>query len=168
MSLDNIQLPPIVLQQLFKDSLIGLKINQPDLPMHKALPTSLNILGKNKKKIILIVSNDEAVYLPDEELNFLLGILSACKLTMEDVGILNSNKNKGVDYSKIAAELQAEKVFLFGIAPAAIGLPLGFPHYQVQQFNNQVYLTAPALGVLKDDKAEKGKLWNSLKNIFSI
>jgi hypothetical protein len=166
MSLDNIHLPPIVIQQLFKDSLIGLDANQS--PASKPVTCSLNILGKNKKKVIVVVSSEETVYLPDEELNFLLGILSACKLTMEDVGILNLKKNKAADYNNIAKELGAAVVFLFGIVPADIELPLGFPHYQVQLYNSQTYLSAPPLSQLKDDKVEKGKLWNSLKVIFSV
>jgi hypothetical protein len=47
-------------------------------------------------------------------------------------------------------------------------LPLQFPAYQIQKFNNQVYLAAPALHLLAQDKAEKTKLWNCLKQVFSI
>lgn len=166
MSLTNIQLPALVLQELFKDSLVELKTSQPAEQTAEVSPFS--ILGKNKKKLIILVSNDEAVYLPDDELNFLLGVLSACKLTMEDVGILNVKKNTAVTYINIAAGLDAQKIFLFGVSPADIELPLSFPPYQVQKYNNQTYLAAPALSSLKDDKAEKGKLWNCLKVIFAI
>ncbi len=166
MSLDNIQLPPIAIQGLFKYSLTGLQNEQ---AIEENLPaTSLNILGKNKKNIVVLVSNDEAPFLPDEELNFLLGILSACQLTMEDVGILNIKKNEAVTYTVISRELKADKIFLFGVAPADIALPLSFPHYQVQRYNNQTYLSAPLLSTFKNDKTEKGKLWNCLKQIFSI
>ena len=166
MSLTNIQLPPLVIQQLYKDALIETETNKPS-PQEKQ-SASINILGKNKKGIIILVSDTKNAYLPDDELNFLLGILSACKLNMDDVGIVNLKKNKGLLYSTIAAELNAGKVFLFGIDTDAIELPLGIPLYQIQQYNNQTYLSAPALAALKDDKAEKTKLWNSLKSIFDI
>ena len=68
----------------------------------------------------------------------------------------------------ISKELSAEKVFVFGVTPGDINLPLSFPHYQVQQFKNQQYLSAPPLIELQHDKAEKTKLWNCLKKIFSI
>jgi hypothetical protein len=165
MSLNNIQLSPISVAQLFKDSLIELDNSKPFEQIHSS---SLNILGKNKKNILILVNNEEDVYLPDEELNFLLGILSACRLTMEDVGILNFKKNKEITYKSIASKLPAEIVFLFGVTPESIQLPLGFPYYQVQQYNNQTYLSAPLLSAIKEDKNEKAKLWSSLKIIFNL
>lgn len=168
MSLNNIELSGIALQELYKKSLVAVNPLKEKANEKTVEPASLNILGKNLKKIILIVNNEEAAFLTDDELNFLLGILSACKLNMDDVGILNLVKNKNAGYEKIAKELSAEKVFLFGAAPGDIHLPLAFPHYQVQQFKNQLYLSAPSLTSLQHDKAEKTKLWNCLKKIFSI
>ena len=166
MSLDNIQLSGITLQELYRKSLVEIKTKE--VSEKKVEATALNILGKNLKKIVLVVNNNEAVFLTDEELNFLLGILTACKLNMDDVGILNCLKSKNATYEIISAELNAEKIFLFGVAPGDINLPLAFPHYQVQQFKNQTYVSAPSLKELQHDKSEKTKLWNCLKKIFSI
>ena len=69
---------------------------------------------------------------------------------------------------KLLAELNGDKVFMFGISVDEIKLPLSFPHYQIQKYNNQTYLSAPTLTALQHDKAEKTKLWNCLKQIFSI
>ncbi len=113
MSLDNIQLPPATITDLFRKSLVELKSTQ--AAEKTTGSSSINILGKNAKGIMIIVSNDETAYLPDEELNFLLGILAACKLNMDDVGIFNLHKNEDADYKTISAELNAEKIFLFGI-----------------------------------------------------
>jgi len=166
MSLDNIHLAGVTLQELYKKALVEVKSQKAEEKKTEA--ASLNILGKNLQKIVLVVNNTEAAFLTDEELNFLLGILSACKLNMDDVGILNLVKNKNTGYEMLAKELNAEKVFLFGVEPGDISLPLAFPHYQVQQFKNQQYLSAPALSALQHDKGEKTKLWNCLKKIFSI
>lgn len=166
MSLDNIQLPPIVLQELFKHSLIDYKTEKKseEKPVLKGFST----LGNNRSHILIIVESDKTLYLPDEQLNFLLGILAACNLTMEDVAILNINQNKTVTYKSLTNELKSEKVFLFGVNPVQIELPLDFPNYQIQQYNNQTYLTAPTLSQFQDNKAEKTKLWNCLKQIFNI
>ena len=166
MTLDNIQLPPIVLQELFKTSLIELEMEQQSEPA--ASQSSFQVLGNNGKHILILVDSDQSLYLEDDQLNFLLGILSACSLTMADVAILNIKKNPQVTYKTLTRELRPEKLFLFGIKPVQIGLPLDFPNYQLQQFNHQVYLTAPMLSVLQDDKAEKIKLWNCLKQIFAL
>lgn len=166
MSLNDIQLQPTSIRELYSKSLVEIKSNKTTV---EATPAqSLSILGKNLKGIVLVVSNAEAAFVTDDELNFLLGILSACKLNMDDVGIFNIHKHAAADYKNIAAELSAEKVFLFGVDPGEIKLPLSFPYYQVQRYNGQTYLSSPALSGIQNDKAEKTKLWNCLKQIFSI
>jgi hypothetical protein len=121
-----------------------------------------------KKKIAVLVNSTAAIYLPDEELNFLLGILTACKLSMADIALINLAKNPGLDYTAVTGQLRAEKIFLFGLDADALALPLQFPHYQVQQFNNQVYLSSVSLNELQANKEEKMKLWNCLKKIFAL
>ena len=166
MSLDNINLPPLVLQQLFTHTLIEAK-NNPTVDS-KSTEKPFLTLGNNHKKVLILVESEETLYLPDNQLNFLLGILAACNLTMEDVAILNIKKNPSVNYQRITDELKSEKVFLFGLLPDQIELPVNFPTYQIQKFNNQVYLAAPALSNFHDNKAEKTRLWICLQQIFNI
>jgi hypothetical protein len=166
MSLDNIQLPDTILQGLYSKCLY-------DLESHKSvlsdIPASgISFLGNNQKRITILVNTDAAIYLPDDELNFLLGILTACKLTMADIALVNVAKNPDLVYPALSEQLKAEKVFLFGLTAATIELPLQFPHYQVQQFNNQVYLSSVSLSEMQANKEEKMKLWACLKKIFSI
>ncbi len=166
MSLDNIELTPFLIQELFKNSLVEFYDTEPEKKTKVDLP--FNVLGNNRNRVIIIIENDETIYLPDTQLNFLLGILSACKLTMDDVAILNIKKNKTVSYKAIELELKAEKIILFGVSAVQIELPIEFPYYQIQQYNNQTYVNAAPLSHLQDDKAEKTKLWNCLKLLFSI
>ena len=166
MSLDNIQLTDTILQGLYSKCLY-------DLDSHKSvlsdIPASgISFLGNNKKKIAILLNSETAIYLPDDELNFLLGILTACKLSMADIALVNIAKNPDLVYSVLSQQLKVEKVFLFGLNPATIELPLQFPHYQVQQFNNQVYLSSVSLSEMHTNKEEKMKLWACLKKIFSI
>ena len=166
MPLDNIQLTPFLIEGLFKKSLIEIEILQSPAQIQSI--STFNILGKNLKRVVLIVENSEELHLADDQLNFLLGVLSACKLTMEDVAIINIAKNTNANYKTIEIELKAEKIILFGINPSQIDLPLEFPLYQIQQYNNQTYVAAASLGVIQVEKVEKTKLWNCLKQIFTI
>ena len=166
MSLDNIQLPAMILQGLYSKSLYDLET---DKSVSDDIQTdNITSLGNNQKRIAVLVNSTAAIYLPDEELNFLLGILTACKLSMADIALINLAKNTGLAYTVVAEQLKAEKVFLFGLDADALALPLQFPHYQVQQFNNQVYLSAASLHELQANKEEKMKLWNCLKKIFAL
>jgi hypothetical protein len=166
MSLDNIQLPAIVLQDLYKNSLVDLNTAIPKATIAKT--GGIAFLGNNQKQIVIIADNSSSLYLPDEELNFLMGILSACKLSMADVALVNIAKAGPVTYTEIAAQLNAATILLFGVTPAQLQLPLQFPFYQIQKYNGQLYHSAPELQLIAADKAEKTKLWNCLKEIFSI
>ena len=166
MSLDNIQFPAMVLQNLYSKTLFDLKTDGQSIDSPET--GSISYLGNNRRKVVIIVLSPDAIYLPDEDLKFLLDILSACKLNMEDIALVNASNHPPLLYKDLTKQLNAEKIFLFGTEPDTLKLPLQFPRYQVLQFNNQVYLSAASLTELQDDKAEKMKLWSCLKKIFSI
>jgi hypothetical protein len=166
MSLDNILLTDTILQGLYSKCLYDLETNKSVLD--DIQPGSISFLGSNQKHIAILVNSEAAIYLPDDELNFLLGILTACKLSMADIALVNLAKNPALVYAVLTEQLKAQKIFLFGLSADAIALPLQFPHYQVQQFNNQVYLSSVSLNEMQANKEEKMKLWACLKNIFSI
>lgn len=166
MGLKDIQLTPYLVTELYRNSLI---LN--DLEQSKALPapgTDIVFLGKNEKKIIVVTEAEDVLYLPEDSLNFLIGILNACKLSMADIGLINLASNKQLDYKKIQEQFNPDKVLLFGIEPGRLGLPLQFPHYQLQSFGGQTYIASPSLEDLLRNKQQKQLLWGSLKKLFVI
>ncbi len=168
MSLDNIQLPAMVIAGLFKNSIVDLDNGETTVTTAAVPEKEVVFLGGNNRKITIIVWDESAIYLAEESLTFLMGILSACKLTMEDVALVNAAKNTALSYQNLHTQLQAENLLLFGVTPQQLELPLAFPQYQIQKYNGQSYLAAPPLTQLAQDKAEKTKLWNCLKQLFSI
>ena len=166
MSLDNIQLTPFLVTELYKNSLIDTDNQQlkPELPEENGLV----FLGNNQKNILLIVLEENAVYLPDKDLNFLVDILTACKLSLSDIALINVFENKGINYKILLEKFKPAIIVLFGIEPSKLEFPLQFPYYQLQQYNNQTYLNAPSLNALAADKQKKLQLWASLKKLFSI
>lgn len=164
MSLDHFELTATCIQNLYTKSLYDLKTDQPVAA--NIQKDRVAFLGSNQKKIALIVNSSAAIYLPDDELSFLLGILTACKLSMADIALINLSNKSDLNYTTITEQLKAEKILLFGLHAEALDLPLQFPHYQIQHYNNQVYLSSVALCDLQKNKAEKMKLWDCLKQIF--
>jgi hypothetical protein len=161
MSLNNIQLKGNLLADLYKDSLI--ETSTSSIPETK----QLKYLGNNRKNIIVIVSHQTLPFLPDEELNFLTNVLAACKLSIADIGIVNNYGAEQSDLQKMVHS-EAKQVLLFGAEPLAIGLPINFPPFQLQPFNNRTYLHAPSLSQIENDKALKARLWSALKVLFGI
>jgi hypothetical protein len=161
MSLNKIQLQPQLLASLYGNSLSDSGTsNVPDAQVFK-------YLGDNRKNIFLIVNHPSAPFLPDEELSFLTTILNACRLSLSDVGIVNYSLVSLAELQE-AIEKDARTIILFGIDPLSIGLPINFPQFQLQQFNNRMYLYSPTLTELGNDKTLKAKLWNALKTLFGI
>ena len=163
MSLNNILLHPQLLSSLYSNVLI-----ESSVATSVSDSQPLRYLGNNEKKILLFVSHSDVVFLSDSELQFLSNILSACKLGLNDVAIVNTHKLNVNMIDEVVAELDPKTVFLFGIEPLAIGLPINFPQFQLQQFNKRTYLYSPDLFALENDKALKAKLWNCLKALFGI
>lgn len=166
MSLDNIQLPTFLIGELYKNSLVEADNQQLKQPLLK--PDELIFLGKNQKNILLLVKEENATYLPDADLDFLIGILTACKLSLSDTVLINIYYNKQVNYKILLEKFKPEIILFFGVTPSELEFPLQFPHYQLQKYNNQTYLSSPALNELATDKELKTKLWGSLRKLFSI
>ena len=90
MSLDNIQLPATVLQGLYTKPLYDLNTDRSESTIIQT--NNISYLGNNQKKIMILIRSSTAIYLPDDELNFLLGILTACKLGMDDITLINFSR----------------------------------------------------------------------------
>lgn len=125
-------------------------------------------LGNNQKNILVIVNNNDAVHIPDNELTLLSSILNACKFTVADVAIVNINNHPDAGYKELTTYFNSRYTLLFGTEPAAFSLPMNFPHFQAQAFNNCSYLFSPALSEIEKDTNLKRKLWDSLKKFFNI
>ncbi len=166
MSLNNIQLPKYLIGELYKNSLSD--IDNQDIESSPLKTDGLNYLGKNQKNILLIVDEKSAVFLPDDSLTFLIDILSACKLSLSDTALINVFEKKEINYKLLNEEFKPNIILFFGIEPAALEFPLQFPLYQLQNYNNQIYLSVPSLNELKSDIEKKKQFWASLKKLFSI
>jgi hypothetical protein len=125
-------------------------------------------LGENNKNILIVVSYPDVVHMPDEQLQFLTNILGACKLSLADVAIVNLPNQPHQDYKEILAQFKSRVALLFDIEPAAFGLPMSFPHYQIQPYASCSFLYSPSLKELEEDKVQKSKLWVCLKRLFNL
>ena len=155
MDLNQIQLSPRQIAELYATVLV----DTPAMVVPDTVDASF--LGGNAQRILIIVKDEHHAYLPERELQFLKSILSACKLTLADVAIVNWLRHAPKPLADLLTALAPSSVLLFAITPQEIGLPVHFPHYQLQALNGQTYLSAPALTEVEHDKAQKKRLWNA-------
>jgi hypothetical protein len=181
MGLNDIVLPASSLTELYKNSLVDFsKTSQPTevqepklVKTEKPAPGTLQsenwqVLGNNQKNILIITNKENEIHLNDKELEFLTGILSACRLTVADVAIINFRHFEDIRYKDILSHFNSNIVLLFGVDPETFGLPLKFPEFQLQSFDKTEFLYSPSLKLLENDKILKSKLWVCLKRIFKI
>jgi hypothetical protein len=134
-------------------------------------PVAYKYLGKNGKKITILVQSPGIPFLPDNQLTFLTKILEACRMNIGDVAIVNT-ATAPVTIAALRQQLQPASVLLFGLEPTAIKLPINFPEFKVQPYDNCSYLSAPPLTKLvqqsEESKLLKSKLWVCLKTLFNV
>ena len=162
MSFDGEKLPGKAVAELYKKSLIEL--------LNGESGDELNIpfLGGNRKKILIVANYDSPEFIPDTDLQLLSGILAACKLTVDDVALINLNNVSNKNHRELVKAFSPTVAILFGLNPEAIELPVHFPNFQIQTYNKISFLSSPELSTLESDKLLKSKLWLCLKQIFSL
>ena len=167
MSLDNFQLPLHLLSELYKNSLVVLDDKQINTDSLKE--ENFNYLGDNLKHILILVKDIESVHLNDPDLNFLTGILSACKLTIADVAILNMQRNTSTNLERIISYFCPNTIISFDFTLSQItDLQINNSKYEIHKINQTPFLNSSALHYVSNNVDEKKKLWGCLKTMFSI
>jgi hypothetical protein len=168
MSLDNINISPYLVKELYGDFLINDSVM---LAENKEVGTEENVikfLGKNEKNILVVVAEKDHVFLTEEELAFLMNVLNACAVTIQDSALVNCSSRDEKMYDKLMLQFTPEYIIFAGAKPSSLGFPIEINNYRVQKYNNVNYLCSPALQKISADKEEKKLLWNALKTLFSI
>src|SRR5665213_1379042 len=92
MSLDNIQLSGQTCEILFKHNLIAGTTSE--IITDSLIKSEIKSLGDNQKQILFLFSNSASAFLLEEEMELLTNLITACKLSMADIALVNFNSNK--------------------------------------------------------------------------
>ena len=92
-------------------------------------------------------------------------------MNIGDVAIVNHSRTPVV-ISTLRQQLQPSVILLFGIDPVAIKLPIQFPVFKIQSYDDCTYLCTPALEELvantHEGRLQKSKLWICLQTLFNV
>jgi len=163
MSLNDIQLSDITCQMLFEKSLIAKAGTHNGQKVSKEV--KISSLGENQKNILFLVNELDHRYLPDDEMEMLSNLIIACKLSMADIALVNYHYNQ-YPYPQFNDYFKPKIILLFGVSTAAMDLPFTIPFFQIQNFQQQLFLTAPSLADFLENKNLKKDLWISLQKLF--
>lgn len=166
MPLNTIQFSVSELAAMFKDHLVG---SPPGIAQKPEIHNSgWKFLGENKKQILIVTEYSSVAHIPDDMLSFLVRMLTACRLCLGDIAIVNISQKNNNQAGDLLEYFKPAIVILFGPGPENLDLPLNFPQFQVQAFNNTSYLSCPALEQLQNDNDQKKILWACLQKLFSL
>lgn len=166
MSLENFQIPVLLLPELYKDSLVQLDITQASAD--KIEENELIFLGNNRKNILILVNESESVHLEDVNMELLSNILNACKLNMNDVCLINVNKKNKIIVKNLISQFKAECLLIFGNLPISTQLPDTLNLYENKVHENCRMLQVDDLNKIGSNPELKKILWNALKALFNL
>ena len=165
MSLDNFQISSALVYELYKNSLVALDDEQ--LIQESFNSDKPSFLGNNSKRILILTDSATAIHLEDNELQLLIGILSACKLTLADVAVCNLNNCSASNIERLMEIFQPEKMISFGVN-TEVSLPIPKVFFTIQTHNQIKCLASPSLQIISEDANLKKSLWISLKLLFEL
>lgn len=165
MSFDN-HLPPALISRLYKDVLYTIKL--PDTQNNQKPDTFKSVLGSNKKQIVIIVMYEDVPVIADKSLKFLLDILSACKLTLEDVAIINYTNNRSATFDDIATKFSSQTMLAFALKPQVLNLQPELTLLLVHEINDKKILFSPSLEEIESNLPLKKQFWLVLRKLFDV
>jgi hypothetical protein len=95
----------------------------------------IKYLGEHLKQVTIIVKDELAVYLNENDLTLLSSILSACKLTLADVALINVAQQK-LSLHEILNVLPSKLVMIFDVSSITLKIKLPTTLYKSIQLGD--------------------------------
>lgn len=129
-------------------------------PVAKAVTPNYEVEGNFNKKVLILADQ-----LPFQSRELLLKILGAVKLTLDDVIIVDCNKQR-ISLQDFIDQMQPTYLIAFGMEPY-LQQSSNLQKYQAQSSGKTTLLFADSLLALEPSKELKTNLWKQLQQIFT-
>ena len=127
--------------------------------------TPIKSLGGNQRQITILVNYPEVQHLPEPVFDYLVKILDACKLTINDVAVVNTSNHPTASLNQFIQQLHSRIFLLFGVNPLQHGFA-DIPLFNIHRQNNTIALYATSLNDIENIVAQKKQLWPLLQDLF--
>jgi hypothetical protein len=131
---------------------------------------AIRYLGGFKQKVSVVISDKAHEHINNADLEFLKKMMAACKLTIDDMAIINVENNQPAA-KQLWQLMPAKAVLMFDVATDSIGIPFYQPDFKVQNWDSAKFMNAPSLATFRGPdthelKTLKRELWEGLQKIF--
>jgi hypothetical protein len=128
-------------------------------------------MGENNRSICFLANCPEEDFLPAEQLGFLIKMLTACKLSLNDIALLNI-AHLAFDLAELRVQLHPRIIFLWGMPPVSAGLKSGLPDFNISVFDGISVIPVLSPDLMSGNRPEgtefKQRLWICLKKLFTL
>jgi hypothetical protein len=177
MGINHLRLSSELIAALYPESLVEgidparLKENvRISKPVADKIP-AYHFLGENNRSICFIANFPEGDFLPEDQLEFLKKMLAACKLSLNDIALLNI-AHSPFDLADFRVQLHPRIIFLWGILPESVGLKSGLPDFNISMFDGTSVVPVSRPDVMSGNHPDgtefKQLLWICLKKLFTL
>lgn len=133
----------------------------------KEEPEVYHYLGENRRFVLVLVNYPDEKHVPEVEKTYLLKVLGAVKLGLDDVAILNYAHYPRRNFAELKAFFAFNYLLLFGVSPHSLQLPGPILPYHLGLVEGVKILAADSTETFRPDNARKKALWEELKKTFS-
>ena len=160
-----------IVEAIGKEAIATTPSNEVVIEQRSTPSQPIKFLGDHLKKIVVIVHDENAVYLNETDLGLLSSILVACKLTLADIALVNLAQQP-LSLHDILETLPSQYVLVFSLSGSALKIKLPANLYKPIELGETQLLFSGSLqsmqGADQNAKMEKSKLWNALKLLFKL
>ncbi|HVB04396.1 MAG TPA: hypothetical protein VNE41_11835 [Chitinophagaceae bacterium] len=165
MSLDNLKLDPFLLAGLYKQYLIP---EERERTVTVPGGTIENSRGQNGKNILLIGAFPERGFPGSSQFSFLEKLLSACKLSVDEVSMVNTSRMAGMSLEEILGKYSPRICLIFGEVPGITGMGNELRKNIPMNTRRTVFLFTDSLDSLIEEAPLKKQLWPVLREVFQL
>lgn len=122
-------------------------------------------LGKNEKKVLILVDDPHHKVSDEEGTEFLRKILKAINYKTPDFALVNMAFYKDAKYTDLKASFDFHTLISFGVSYESLGLTPSASHYTSEHHGTKVIVSS-LLKDLINDKANKTILWKNFQQLF--
>jgi hypothetical protein len=177
MGINDLQLTPELIAALYPETLVyGMDLESDthsgEKPQQHGSPAPvIPFLGKNNRSICFLVNYPGVPFIPDEQLAFIIKILTVCKCTMGDIALVNA-AHQTLDLEGLKKQLHPEIIFLWGVPASSAGIKNKMKEFNVSILDgiSVVPVLTPELmtGETAESKDLKKRFWACLQKLFNL
>jgi len=177
MGINHLRLSSELIAALYPESLVTGNEPSPvkeNVRISKPVAAKISVypfLGENNRSICFLANSPEEDFLPAEQLVFLQKMLTACKLSFNDIALLNIAQIS-FDLAELRVQLHPEIIFLWGISPASVALKSGLPDFRISVLDGISIIPVLSPDLMSGNSTEgtelKQRLWICLKKLFTL